>query len=109
MVGASAASASPGKLSSPAQMGHLRSQAQELEGIFINTLMKEMFSSLKSDSDAMGGGFAEDTWRGMQAEQMSNAVSEAGGIGLADSIMGDLLKIQEASQPPVNSSKGSMS
>lgn len=109
MVGAFSAAASPGQLSSPAQLGHLRSQAQELEGIFINTLMKEMFSSLKSDSDAMGGGFAEDTWRGMQAEQMSNAVSEAGGIGLADAIMGDLLKIQEASQTFQPSSKGSQS
>jgi flagellar protein FlgJ len=109
MIGANSASASPGQLSSPAQMGHLKSQAQELEGIFLNTLMKEMFSSLHSDSDAMGGGFAEDTWRGMQAEQMSNAVSEAGGIGLADSIMGDLLKIQEASQTSTISSKGTKS
>jgi len=110
MIGASSTSAlggkSGGQLTSPAQMGHLRAQAQELEGMFINTLMKEMFSSLHSDSDAMGGGFGEDTWRGMQAEQMSDAVSRAGGIGLADSIMGDLLKIQEASQTTVSSSKG---
>lgn len=89
----------PGRgLSSPAQMGHLRAQAEELEGIFLNTLMKEMFTSLHSDSNAMGGGFAEDTWRDMQAEQMADAVSRAGGVGLADAIMGDLLKIQESSQ-----------
>jgi flagellar protein FlgJ len=86
------------QLTSPAQIGHLREQAQELEGIFLNTLMKEMFSSLGSDSDAMGGGFAEDTWRSMQAEQMADAVSKAGGIGLADSILGDLLRIQESNQ-----------
>jgi flagellar protein FlgJ len=85
-------------LSSPAQLGHLRAQAEELEGVFLNTLMKEMFASLKSDSDAMGGGFGEDTWRGIQAEQMADAVARAGGIGLADSLMGDLLKLQEASQ-----------
>jgi flagellar protein FlgJ len=106
MLGASSVSASPGQLSSPAQMGHLRAQARELEGIFINTLMKEMFSSLNSDTDAMGGGFAEDTWRGLQAEEMSNAISEAGGIGLADAIMGDLLKIQEASRSSQFSNKG---
>jgi flagellar protein FlgJ len=94
------------QLSSPAQMGHLRAQAEELEGIFLNTLMKEMFSSLHSDSDAMGGGFAEDTWRDMQAEQMADAVSKAGGVGLADAIMGDLLKIQEASQTTFPTSKG---
>jgi flagellar protein FlgJ len=93
-------------LSSPAQLGHLRAQAEELEGIFLNTLMKEMFSSLHSDSDAMGGGFAEDTWRDMQAEQMADAVSKAGGVGLADAIIGDLLKIQEASQSTLSTSKG---
>ena len=105
--GATTTSATSGsQLTSPAQMGHLRAQAEELEGIFLNTLMKEMFASLHSDSDAMGGGFAEDTWRDMQAEQMSDAVSKAGGIGLADSIMGDLLKIQEASQTTLRTFNG---
>jgi flagellar protein FlgJ len=74
-------------------------QATELEGVFLNTLMKEMFSSLKSDQDSFGGGFAEETWRGMQAEQMASAMAEAGGIGLADSIMGDILALQEAASP----------
>ena len=85
-------------MSSPAQLGHLKAQAQELEGIFLNTLMKQMFSSLHTESSAMGGGFAEDTWRDMQAEQMADAVSRAGGVGLADAILGDMLKLQEASQ-----------
>jgi flagellar protein FlgJ len=101
MIGGNYTSAPGGQFTSPAQMGHLRAQAQELEGVFLNTLMKEMFSSLHTDQASMGGGFGEDTWRGMQAEQMANAVSEAGGIGLADSIMGDLLKIQEGSQSPL--------
>jgi flagellar protein FlgJ len=77
-------------------LGRARAQATELEGVFLNTLMKEMFSSLKSDQDAFGGGFAEETWRGMQGEQMAAAMAETGGIGLADSIMGDLLALQEA-------------
>lgn len=106
MIGATSASSAASGLTSPAQMGHLRAQAQELEGVFLNTLMKEMFSSLHTDSDAMGGGFGEDTWRGLQAEQMANAVAEAGGIGLADAIMGDLLKIQEANQQSTPTSKG---
>jgi flagellar protein FlgJ len=75
----------------------LRKQATELEGVFLNTLMKEMFSSIKTDESAFGGGFAEETWRGMQAEQFSSALAEKGGIGLADQLMGDLLRLQEAS------------
>jgi peptidoglycan hydrolase FlgJ len=95
-----------GYTASPAQLDALRAQAEELEGVFLNTLMKEMFASLNTDSEAMGGGFGEDTWRGMQAEQMADAVAKAGGIGLADSLMGDLLKLQEASQNTLGTTRG---
>ena len=75
----------------------LRKQAVELEGVFLNTLMKEMFSSIKTDDQSFGGGFAEETWRGMQAEQFTTALADKGGIGLADNLMSDLLRLQEAS------------
>ena len=72
-------------------------QAKDLEGVFLNTLMKEMFSSIKTDDKSFGGGFAEDTWRGMQAEQFANSVADQGGVGLADQLMPTLMRIQEAS------------
>ena len=74
----------------------LHKQAVELEGVFLNTLMKEMFSSINTDEDSFGGGFAEETWRGMQSEQFASALAEKGGIGLADQLMSDLLRMQEA-------------
>ncbi len=74
----------------------LHKQAVELEGVFLNTLMKEMFSSIKTDEESFGGGFAEETWRGIQSEQFATALAEKGGIGLADQLMGDLLRLQEA-------------
>jgi flagellar protein FlgJ len=76
----------------------LRQQAVELEGVFLNTLMKEMFSSLKTDTADFGGGFAEETWRGMQAEQFAGAMADAGGIGLAEALLPDLLALQENAQ-----------
>jgi peptidoglycan hydrolase FlgJ len=87
-----------GSFSSPAQLGKARSQATELEGVFLNTLMKEMFSSIETDRSLFGGGFAEETWRGMQAEQLADAMAKAGGIGLADALVGDILALQEAAQ-----------
>jgi peptidoglycan hydrolase FlgJ len=75
----------------------LHKQAVELEGVFLNTLMKEMFSSIDTSEESFGGGFAEETWRGMQAEQFANTLAEKGGIGLADNLMSDLLRMQEAS------------
>ena len=98
-------------LSNTAAAAHtdkLRAQATELEGVFINTLLKEMFSSIKTDSASFGGGFGEETWRGMQSEQLADSIAQSGGLGLADQIMDGLLQIQEASrntsqvQVPVN-------
>jgi flagellar protein FlgJ len=76
----------------------LHKQAQDFEGVFLNSLMKEMFSSVKTDDQNFGGGFGEETWRGMQAEQMANAVAQQGGIGIADQLMPTLLGMQEAAQ-----------
>lgn len=75
--------------------GRLLKQARDYEGVFLNTLMKEMFSSIKTDQQSLGGGFAEETWRGMQAEQFSSILADQGGIGLAEQLMPTLLSMQE--------------
>ena len=81
-------------------MNMAREKAEELEGVFLNTLMSQMFSSIKTDG-MFGGGQGEDTWRSMQSEQYANLLAQNGGIGLADQIMADLLLIQEnANQRP---------
>ena len=91
----------------PTKIAQLREQAKEFEGIFLNTLLKEMFASLKSEDSGMGSGFAQETWRGMQAEQMADSVAQAGGIGLADALLPDLIAAQEAAQN-ATISKGAM-
>jgi peptidoglycan hydrolase FlgJ len=87
------------------QMDRLRAQAIELEGVFINTLVKEMFASLETEN-GFGGGFAEETWRGVQAEQFASAMAEAGGIGLAESLLPDLIALQESAQGVQPASNG---
>ena len=85
----------------PHQLQTIRTQAEELEGVFLNMLTKEMFSSIKSD-DNFGGGFGEETWRSMQAEELANSMARGGGIGLADDLMGQMIALQEAA----NASQG---
>jgi len=77
----------------------LHKQAKDFEGVFLNTLMKEMFSSIKTDDQNFGGGFAEETWRGMQAQQFADAMAQGGGVGLADQLMPTLMQLQEAGKP----------
>ncbi|HTM78571.1 MAG TPA: rod-binding protein [Devosia sp.] len=89
-----------------AAMGRLRKQAEDLEGVFLNTLTKEMFSSIKTDKSVFGGGFGEETWRSMQSEQLANSMAQNGGLGIADQMMGDLIAMQEAAQNPYSLTKG---
>lgn len=79
----------------PQQMLRIRSQAEELEGVFLTMLTKQMFSGIKSDEN-FGGGFGEETWRSMQAEELANTMARSGGIGIADQLMGEMIAAQEA-------------
>lgn len=73
----------------------MRQQAEELEAVFLNTLVSEMFASISREGETGGGGYAEETWRGMQSEQYAAAMAKTGGIGIADQIMRSLLSAQE--------------
>lgn len=87
---------SPATSLTPGQIAKVRQQAEEFEGVFLNTLTKQLFSSLKTDESAMGGGFGEETWRSMQAEQLAGTMAQNGGLGIADQLLPDLLALQEA-------------
>tara|TARA_R110000765_G_scaffold374974_1_gene465567 strand:+ start:62 stop:391 length:330 start_codon:yes stop_codon:yes gene_type:complete len=86
----------PGSSLSPAQIARVQKQAEEFEGVFLNTLTKQLFSSIKTDASVMGGGFGEDTWRSMQAEQIADTMAQSGGLGIAEQLLPDLLAMQEA-------------
>ena len=86
----------PGAGLTPGQISKVRTQAEEFEGVFLNTLTKEMFATLKSDQTAMGGGFGEETWRSMQSEQLAASMAQNGGLGIAEQLLPDLLAMQEA-------------
>lgn len=86
----------PGSTLTPDQYAKVKAQAEELEGVFLNTLTKELFSSIKTDQSVMGGGFGEETWRSMQSEQMASTMAQNGGLGIAEQLLPDLLAMQEA-------------
>lgn len=91
--------ANPLSIFSPSQqsvgpLAKMRAEAEELEGVFLNTLMSQMFSSIETDGVG-GGGFAEETWRSMQSEQYAAAMASIGGIGLADQLVSELMKLQQ--------------
>ena len=67
--------------------------AADFERMFIAEMLQPMFSGLSTEAP-FGGGVAEDTFRPMLLDQYADAISESGGIGIADSVLSELLRIQ---------------
>lgn len=76
---------------SPEQM---RKTAQEFEASFLSQMFKPMFEGLDTDGP-FGGGNAEETWRSFLLDAMAKQTVKAGGVGLADTVMSEMLKMQE--------------
>jgi len=72
----------------------LREKAEDFESVFISQMLKPMFETVPTDS-FMGGGQAESIYRGLMVEEMGKSISKAGGVGIADSVYRELLKLQE--------------
>lgn len=69
--------------------------AKEFEAIFISQMLAPIFNTIPTDG-LFGGGHAESVYRGLQVDEMGKAIVKQGGIGIADSVMRELLSHQEA-------------
>lgn len=78
----------------PARTAKMRETAEQFEASFISQMLKPMFEGVKTDGP-FGGGDAEETWRSFMIEAMAKQTVKAGGIGLADQVVAQMLKMQE--------------
>ena len=81
----------------PQPTARMRETAEAFEASFLNQMLKPMFEGLSTDGP-FGGGEAEATWRGFMIEAMAKQTVKAGGIGLADRVVSEMLKMQEQAQ-----------
>jgi Rod binding domain-containing protein len=72
----------------------LRKTAQNFEASFLSQMLKPMFANLGA-AKPFGGGTGEDMWRSLQVNEYGKAIAQKGGIGLADSVFREMLKLQE--------------
>ncbi|MFN0264138.1 rod-binding protein [Tepidamorphus sp. 3E244] len=77
-----------------ADLAKAQAQGREFEGVFLATMLNQMFSGLKTDGP-FHGGHAEEQFRGILVEEMGNSIAKAGGIGIADAVARELIAIQE--------------
>lgn len=78
----------------PAATARMRETAEAFEASFLSQMLKPMFEGLKTDGP-FGGGEGEETWRSFMIEAMAKQTVKAGGIGLADQVVAQMLKMQE--------------
>jgi peptidoglycan hydrolase FlgJ len=68
-------------------------QAQNFEGMFINSMFSEMTNGLKGDGP-FGNTVGTGIWRSMQIEQYSKSFAQAGGVGIAKQVYRTLVMQQ---------------
>ena len=72
----------------------LQKTAQEFEASFLSQMLKPMFANLGAE-EPFGGGTGEDMWRSLQVDEYGKVIAQKGGIGLADNVFREMLKLQE--------------
>ena len=61
--------------------------------MFLSQMLQPMFDGLKTDG-TFGGGFAEEVYRGLMLENIGRDMAATGGIGLADAVMAEMVRMQ---------------
>lgn len=69
--------------------------AKDFEAMFISEMMKPMFEGIKPD-EQFGGGKGEEIFSGMMVQEYGKLMAETGQLGIADSIKGEMIRMQEA-------------
>jgi len=76
-------------------MAKMREASEEFETFFMSQMMEHMWADIDTDGP-FGGGNAERVFRSMMIEEHSESLVNTGGIGIADAVMAQLLKVQQA-------------
>jgi Rod binding domain-containing protein len=78
----------------PRFIAKARRAAESFEAQALGSLLQPMFEGLNARGP-FGGGQAEEMWRPMLVTELGKQLAGAGGIGLADAVLRQMLKLQE--------------
>ncbi len=85
------------RLRGPLADDQVRRAAEEFEAVFISQMLAPMFEGLETD-ELFGGGPGEDIYRSILVEEYGKAIARSGGIGIADAVQREILRLQEVNQ-----------
>ena len=75
-------------------LGQARKVAEEFESYFLGQVLQPLFANLGAE-EPFGGGATEEIWRSMQVDEYGKALARSGGIGIADHVFEQILRLQE--------------
>jgi Rod binding domain-containing protein len=78
-----------------ASMAQMRKVAEDFEAFFLSQALQPMFANIEAEGP-FGGGPGDDIWKSMQVDEFGKVIAKSGGIGIADSIMKQMLQAQES-------------
>lgn len=87
----------PPNLPKTATFAEARKVAQDFEAFFLSQVLQPMFQNVGA-SKPFGGGESEKIWRSLQVDEYGKAMARAGGIGIADAVMEQIIRTQELLQ-----------
>ncbi len=78
----------------PLSPDRIKTLAADFESVFLNSVLEEMFADA-TEGDPFAEGEGAEAWRSIQVEEFGRAISQAGGIGLAEHVQRQLIALQE--------------
>ena len=72
-----------------------RKTAEDFEAFFLSQSMESMLAGINGDS-VTGGGQSETVYRSLLLQQYAKVAAKSGGVGIADAVQREILRIQEA-------------
>lgn len=76
-----------------AKRGQIAKTSKDFESSFLSVMLGEMMKDVKV-SEPFSGGQGEDAFKSFMNEAMAKQVVKSGGIGIADDVAKEMLKLQ---------------
>jgi len=75
-------------------MDQINKTSQDFEAVFIGQMVQQMFGE-SVGNEAFGSEETSDIYKSMMMNEFGKQIAKSGGIGIADTIKKELLKLQE--------------
>jgi Rod binding domain-containing protein len=77
-----------------------RKTAQDFESMFLEQTLDRLFASGGADGPLGDNGMGGEVYRSMLVKEYAGSIAKSGGVGIADQVYGEILKMQESSHAP---------